>query len=201
VAYSDIVTTTTHKTLRGPRSGVIMCRKEHAEAVDKAVFPGLQGGPLEHIIAAKAVAFGEALRPEFKEYQKSIISNSKALAGAMIESGFRITSGGTDNHLMLVDVTSKGVTGKEMQDILQAADIIVNKNMIPFDTRKPFDPSGVRIGTPAVTTRGMGKKEMEAIAGMISESVAKKQGSALEEIKREVAKICSEFPVYPELEY
>src|SRR5205085_10488480 len=165
VQHADYVTTTTHKTLRGPRGGLILCRAEHSAEVDKKLFPGVQGGPLVHIIAAKAVAFGEALRDDFKEYQRQVLQDAKALAAELQEQGLRIVSGGTDNHLMLVDVFmgGKGITGKDAEKALEAARITVNKNTIPFDTNKPFVTSGIRIGTPALTTRGMGESEMQTI--------------------------------------
>jgi glycine hydroxymethyltransferase len=167
VKYADIVTTTTHKTLRGPRGGMILCKEEYAKAIDKAIFPGNQGGPLEHIIAAKAVSFKEALSPEFKEYQQRIIDNAQALANALMAKGIKLVSGGTDNHLMLIDLRGTGVTGKELEHRLDEVYITANKNAIPYDPEKPFVTSGVRVGTPAVTTRGLGVKEMEQIAEFI----------------------------------
>src|ERR671920_2069758 len=171
VPHADYVTTTTHKTLRGPRGGLILCREEHAAEVNKKLFPGVQGGPLVHIIAAKAVAFGEALRDDFKEYQRQVLLNAKALASELQEQGLRIVSGGTDNHLLLVDVFmgGKGITGKDAEKALEAAHITVNKNTIPFDTNKPFVTSGIRIGTPALTTRGMGEDEMRTVGRLIAE--------------------------------
>ena len=171
VPYADFVTTTTHKTLRGPRGGMILCREKYAKDIDRAVFPGIQGGPLMHIIAAKAVALQEALQPEFKEYQKQIVANAKALAEGLIEQGFEIVSGGTDNHLMLVDLTNKDITGKDAQQLLDEVHITVNKNGIPFDTKSPFVTSGIRLGTPAVTTRGMKEQEMKQIAELISKTL------------------------------
>ncbi|MFH0986892.1 MAG: serine hydroxymethyltransferase [Candidatus Micrarchaeota archaeon] len=200
VPYCDIVTTTTHKTLRGPRSGLILCKEKHAKAVDKAVFPGLQGGPLEHIIAAKAVCFKEAMQPEFTEYAKQIIKNAKALASSLMENGLNLVTGGTDNHVMLADVTPKGVSGKQAQDLLEQAGITVNKNMIPYDTRKPVDPSGVRIGTPALTTRGMKESEMKMIGEMICRVLSSpNDGSVREKVKQDVLELCRQFPLYPNL--
>ena len=167
--HADFVTTTTHKTLRGPRGGLILCREKYAKEIDSQAFPGIQGGPLMHVIAAKAVCFQEALQPSFKAYQEQIVRNAAALAEGMKRNGFRLVSGGTDNHLMLVDVGARGVTGKECQAALDEAGITVNKNTIPFETRSPFQASGIRLGTPAVTTRGMKEPEMAAIADMISE--------------------------------
>ncbi|NLM11859.1 MAG: serine hydroxymethyltransferase [Clostridiaceae bacterium] len=171
VPYADFVTTTTHKTLRGPRGGMILCKDKYAKDIDRAVFPGIQGGPLMHMIAAKAVAFQEALQPEFKEYQKQIVANAKALATSLTDLGFEIVSGGTDNHLMLVDLTNKNITGKDAQHLLDEVHITVNKNGIPFDTKSPFVTSGIRLGTPAVTTRGMKEREMEEIAALISKTL------------------------------
>ena len=200
VPYSDVVTTTTHKTLRGPRAGLILCKEKYAKAVDSAIFPGIQGGPLMHMIAAKAVALKEAMRPEFKTYGARIVQNAKALAAAMAARGYRIVSGGTDNHLMLVDVTVKGFNGKEAQDILDRVRITVNKNMIPFDKQSPFKGSGIRLGTPAVTTRGMGEKEMEEIAAMMDETLkAPLDESNLAKIRARVEILTQKFPLYPEL--
>jgi len=200
VPYSDFVTTTTHKTLRGPRAGMILCKQIYAKIIDQNVFPGVQGGPLMHVIAAKAVAFGEALKPEFKKYQKQIILNAKALANEMINRGFRIVSGGTDNHLMLVDVTVKGYKGKQVQEILDKAGITVNKNMIPFDKESPFITSGIRLGTPSVTTRGMKEEEMKEIACLIDETLAANENDKkLEVIKIKVRKLVEKFPLYTEL--
>jgi glycine hydroxymethyltransferase len=200
VPHADYVTTTTHKTLRGPRGGLILCREEHAAEVNRKLFPGVQGGPLVHIIAAKAVAFGEALREDFKEYQQNVLKNAKALAAALAEHGLRIVSGGTDNHLMLVDVfmEGKGITGKEAEKALDAARITVNKNTIPFDTNKPFVTSGIRIGTPALTTRGMGEEEMRTIGRLIAEVIHDPQSEDVRrKIQREVAELASNFPLYP----
>ena len=199
IPYCEFVTTTTHKTLRGPRGGMIMCRREFAQAIDKTLFPGIQGGPLMHVIAAKAVAFKEALTPEFKTYQEQIVKNAKALANALAERGFRLVSGGTDNHLMLVDLRGKGITGKEAEKALEDASITVNKNMIPFDPQKPFIASGIRIGTPAVTTRGMKEGEMEAIGGWISRVLEHPEETVKREVASEVKALCDRFPLYPEL--
>ena len=195
VEYADIVTTTTHKTLRGPRGGLILCKEEYAKAIDKAVFPGTQGGPLMHVIASKAVCFGEALKPEFKEYQKQIIKNAKVLADELVGYGFNLVSGGTDNHLMLVDLRNKGITGKELEERLDSVGITLNKNSVPFDTEKPSITSGVRIGTPAVTTRGFKEGEMKKIAKLINMTV-EEYDTKKEEIANEVASICKQFPIY-----
>jgi len=198
VPHSDFVTTTTHKTLRGPRSGMVLCTQQHAKDIDKAVFPGLQGGPLVHIIAAKAVCFKEAAEPAFAEYQKQIVANAKTLAGALSSAGFRLVSGGTDNHLMLVDVFSKGITGKLAEAALGKAGITVNKNAIPFDQNPPMVASGVRIGTPAVTTRGMKEAEMDTIAGFIARALKTPEDDrALGMVRAEVEALCQKFPLYP----
>lgn len=198
VPHADFVTTTTHKTLRGPRGGMILCRAEHAKAIDGKVFPGLQGGPLMHVIAAKAVALKEALGPEFKVYQRQIVTNAQALAQALMAKGFRLTSGGTDNHLMLMDLRKSELTGKVAQETLDKARITVNKNAVPFDTRSPFVTSGIRIGTPAVTTRGMKDQEMVSIANFISRALDHVgDDGALGAIAREVGELCRKFPVYP----
>jgi glycine hydroxymethyltransferase len=200
VPHADYVTTTTHKTLRGPRGGLILCREEHAAEVNRKVFPGVQGGPLVHIIAAKAVAFGEALREDFKEYQRQVLRNAKALAAELQSQGLRIVSGGTDNHLVLVDVflNGKGITGKEAEKSLEAANITVNKNTIPFDTNKPFVTSGIRLGTPALTTRGMGEDEMRLIAQLIAEIIHEPQSEeARTKVRREVGELSARFPLYP----
>ena len=195
VPYADFVTSTTHKTLRGPRSGVIMCREAWAQKINSAVFPGLQGGPLMHVIAAKAVAFQEALQPAFQQHIKQVMTNAKVLAEALQQAGFRIVSGGTDNHLMLVDVFSKGVSGKAAEHALDAAGITVNKNMIPFDTRPPMDPSGIRIGTPALTTRGMKESEMRQIARWITQVLANHTDKTIcERIRGEVQSLGQQFP-------
>lgn len=197
VPLFDIVTTTTHKTLRGPRGGMIMCKEKHAKAVNKAVFPGLQGGPHMNVIAAKAVAFKEALQPEFKEYAKQIRKNAKVLEAILKEKGYRLMFGGTDNHLLLVDVTPKGVSGSEAEKALDQAGITVNKNMIPDDTRSPFDPSGIRLGTPAITTRGMKEAEMQLIGEWIDEAITHHNNEEkLQEIKAKVKDLCAKFPLY-----
>ncbi len=197
VPFADVVTTTTHKTLRGPRGGMILCKAEHAKAVDKAVFPGTQGGPLMHVIAAKAVSFREALQPEFKFHCGQIIRNAQALAAALAGHGFQIVSGGTDNHLMLVDLRNKGVTGKVAEKVLGEAGITVNKNTVPKETQSPFVTSGVRIGTPAVTTRGMKEEEMTRIAGFIDRALAAPEDArSLARIKQEVKELASAFPLY-----
>ena len=196
VPYCDVVTSTTHKTLRGPRGGLILCRADLAKKIDSAVFPGLQGGPLMHVIAAKAVAFGEALRPEFKVYSQKVIDNAQALAAGLIGEGFRLTSGGTDNHLVLVDLRSFNVNGKETEVALDNAAIHTNKNMIPYDPAKPTITSGVRLGTPAVTTRGFGPSELKQVAAWIGEIVRDIQNVALQErIRQEVKELCAHFPV------
>ncbi|HEX6086129.1 MAG TPA: serine hydroxymethyltransferase [Thermoanaerobaculia bacterium] len=197
VPYADFVTTTTHKTLRGPRAGLVLCKEKHAKDLDRSAFPGIQGGPLVHIIAAKAVAFREALTPEFKAYQGQIVKNAKALCEAVKQTGFRIVSGGTDNHLFMTDVFSKGITGKDAQNILEAANITVNKNTIPFDTQKPMVASGVRIGTPAVTTRGLMETEMGTIAQLMARALdAKGDAAVIEEVKKGVKELCDRFPIY-----
>ena len=198
VPYSDFVTTTTHKTLRGPRSGMVLCTQHYAKDLDKAVFPGLQGGPLVHIIAAKAVCFKEAAEPAFAQYQQQILANASALAKALTRSGFRLVSGGTDNHLMLVDVFSKGITGKLAEAALGKAGITVNKNAIPFDQNPPMVASGVRIGTPAVTTRGMKEAEMDTIAEFITRALKTPEDDrALGMVRAEVEALCRTFPLYP----
>jgi glycine hydroxymethyltransferase len=197
VPHADFVTTTTHKTLRGPRGGMVMCKAKWAKEIDKNVFPCLQGGPLMHVIAAKAVCFQEALQPEFKEYQRQILANATTLAKALAEAGFRIVSGGTDTHLMLVDVFSRQVTGKDAQEVLERAGMTVNKNAIPFDVNPPAVASGIRIGTPAATTRGMREPEMLKIAGWISE-VLNHLGneSVVARVRRDVEALCEDFPLY-----
>lgn len=195
--YTDVVTTTTHKTLRGPRGAIIMCKEKFVKDIDKAVFPGMQGGPHDHVTAAMAVAFGEALKPEFKDYARQIVKNAKALATPLIENGFRLVTGGTDNHLILVDLQSKGVSGKEAEIALDIAGIIVNKNTVPFDPRKPFDPSGIRLGTPAVTTRGMKEAEMKRIGRLIARAIDSKDDlEKLDKIRQDVKELCKSFPVY-----
>ena len=195
VPYADFVTTTTHKTLRGPRGGVIMCKEEYGKAIDKAIFPGIQGGPLMHIIAAKAVAFKEALTPEFKEYQKQIVKNAAAMADEFTKLGVKMVSGGTDNHLILLNLTDKGMTGKELEHMLDEVHITVNKNAIPFDTQKPFVTSGIRLGTPAMTTRGMKEEEARKIARLIAEVIEKKEES-FAHVTAEVKALCDAFPLY-----
>ena len=194
VPYSDFVTTTTHKTLRGPRGGAILCKKEYAKQIDKSIFPGIQGGPLMHVIAAKAVCFGEALKDEFKEYQQQVVKNAKVLAESLKEKGYRLVSGGTDNHLILIDVRSKGLTGKKAEELLEQVNITTNKNTIPFDPEKPTVTSGIRIGTPAVTTRGMKEEEMKKIAELIDRALD--ENISRDEIKKEVLELCSRFPLY-----
>jgi len=199
VPHSDFVTTTTHKTLRGPRGGMVLCREQYAKDLDRSVFPGVQGGPLMHVIAAKAVCFKEAAEPGFAEYQRRIVANAKRLAGALTAAGFRLVSGGTDNHLMLVDVFSKGITGKVAEAALGKAAITVNKNAIPFDQNPPLVASGIRIGTPAVTTRGMGEAEMDAIADLIARALqAPEDDRALGMVRADVETLCRKFPLYPE---
>jgi glycine hydroxymethyltransferase len=198
VPHSDYVTTTTHKTLRGPRGGLILCKKEYAKDIDRSVFPGVQGGPLMHIIAAKAVCFREAMEMSFRAYQAQVAANAKRLAQSLHDEGFRLVSGGTDNHLMLVDVFSKEITGKQAEATLGLAGITVNKNAIPFDKNPPMVASGVRLGTPAVTTRGMTEPEMDRIADLISAALQEPENeTALAKIKLEVEELCREFPLYP----
>ena len=198
VPHADVVTTTTHKTLRGPRGGMILCKAEHAAAVNKATFPGTQGGPLEHVIAAKAVAFKEALEPGFATYSRQIVSNAQALAKALVARGYQLVSGGTDNHLMLVDLRNKGLTGKVAEKALDLAAITVNKNTVPKETQSPFVTSGIRIGTPAVTTRGMREPEMERIAELIDRVlVSAEDPGVAERVKEEVRSLSSAFPLYP----
>jgi glycine hydroxymethyltransferase len=197
VPYCDVVSTTTHKTLRGPRGAMIMCKEQFAAAIDKAVFPGVQGGPHDHINAAKAVAYGEALKPEFQEYAKQVIKNAQALASALQAKGYRIISGGTDNHLMLIDLFgSKSITGKEAEKALEHVGISINKNMIPFDPRKPLDPSGIRLGTPALTTRGCKEAEMEIVAELIDEALkVRADESEQAKVKEKVREFSLRFPV------
>ncbi|WP_062402473.1 MULTISPECIES: serine hydroxymethyltransferase [unclassified Veillonella] len=197
VEYADIVTTTTHKTLRGPRGGMIMCKEEYAKAIDKSIFPGIQGGPLMHVIAAKAVAFGEALQPEFKEYAKQIIVNAQTLADALQEEGFTIVSGGTDTHVLLVDLRTVGLTGKVAEHVLDEVGITCNKNTIPFDPESPFVTSGIRLGTPALTTRGLHAEDMKEIASIISLVLKQPEDTAvLAEAKQRVAALCEKYPMY-----
>lgn len=195
VKYADVVTTTTHKTLRGPRGGLILCKEEYAKAINKAVFPGIQGGPLEHIIAAKAVALKEAMSDEFVSYQQQVVKNAKKLAEVLTSRGIKLVSGGTDNHLMLLDLTDNDITGKELEALLDEAHITVNKNAIPFDTRSPFITSGIRIGTPAVTTRGMKEAEMEIIGNCIADIIDSKQEAVLK-VSKVVTELCEKFPLY-----
>lgn len=195
VPYADFVTTTTHKTLRGPRGGVIMCKEEWGKAIDKAVFPGIQGGPLMHIIAAKAVAFKEALQPEFKTYQQQIVKNAAAMAEEFRKLGIKMVSGGTDNHLILLDLTDTDVTGKQLTELLDEVHITVNKNSIPFDKQKPFVTSGIRIGTPAITSRGMKEAEARKIAQLIAKTAEGKE-KVFDEVNAEVAKLCKAYPLY-----
>jgi glycine hydroxymethyltransferase len=195
VAVSDFVTSTTHKTLRGPRGGFVLCKKDWIQKINSSVFPGIQGGPLMHVIAAKAVGFGEALKPDFRAYAAQIIANAAVLAEELARLGFRIVSGGTDNHLLLVDVASRGLGGKLAEQALDAAGITVNKNMIPFDTRAPLDPSGIRIGTPALTTRGMREPEMKRIAGWIGEVLAHPNEAGVQQrVRGQVRELCEHFP-------
>ena len=198
VPHADVVTTTTHKTLRGPRGGLILCKAQHAKAIDKSVFPGAQGGPLEHVIASKAVCFLEASRPEFKRYAERVVANARALAAALIDAGFNIVSGGTDNHLMLVDLRNRNLTGKIAQASLDEAAITVNKNTVPKETQSPFVTSGIRIGTPAVTTRGMGPAEMRRIAALIDRVLrAPDDANVIQSVRGEVRELAAAFPLYP----
>ena len=200
VPYSDFVTTTTHKTLRGPRAGMVLCRQQYAKDLDRSVFPGVQGGPLMHIIAAKAVCLREAAEPSFVDYQKQIVTNARRLATVLVDAGFRLVSGGTDNHLMLVDVFSRGLTGKAAEAALDKAGITVNKNAIPFDPNPPMVASGIRLGTPAVTTRGMTEREMDRVGELITRALqTPDDDAALGMVKVEVEKLCRMFPLYPEL--
>jgi glycine hydroxymethyltransferase len=200
VPHSDIVTTTTHKTLRGPRAGMVLCRQELASAVDKITFPGIQGGPLVHIIAAKAVCFREALQPQFKDYAHQVVANARALARKIMDEGFRVITGGTDTHLMLIDVFAQGILGSEAENALGQAGITVNKNAIPFDSNPPLKPSGIRIGTPALTTRGMKEKEMVQTGAWIVEALRNhKDAQALARIRKQVLEVAEAFPLYPEL--
>ena len=203
VPYCDVVSTTTHKTLRGPRGAIIMCREKHAQAIDKAVFPGLQGGPHDHVNAAKAVAFKEALQPDYKKYCGQIVKNAKALADSLMDNGLELVTGGTDNHLMVIKLVNKGLTGKgkEIQNALGEAEIYVNKNTIPYEPNTPFNPSGIRLGTPAITTRGFKESEMK----VIGESIAKVIGNytdknVIEKVKKDILELCREFPLYPDFD-
>jgi len=194
--YFDVVMTTTHKTMRGPRGAIIMCKQQYAKAIDKAVFPGLQGGPHEHVIAGKAVAFQEALQPDFQNYAKQVISNAKTLAQALVDYDFKLVTGGTDTHLILIDLTNKNITGKEAQTTLDKVGITLNKNTVPHETRSPMDPSGIRLGTPAITTRGMQENEMKQIATWLNEALTYRNDvSKLERIKDEIKQFCAHFPV------
>jgi glycine/serine hydroxymethyltransferase len=196
VPHADFVTTTTHKTLRGPRGGLVLCKEKYAKEIDSQAFPGIQGGPLMHVIAAKAVCFREAMQPAFRDYQAQLLTNAKALAEGMKRNGYRLVSGGTDNHLMLVDVGARGLTGKDCQAALDQAGITVNKNTIPFETRSPFQGSGIRLGTPAVTTRGMKEPEMAAIADMIAEVLLDvKNLEAIGKVRQRVRELTSRFPL------
>ncbi len=195
VPYADIVTTTTHKTLRGPRGGVIMCKEEYAKAIDKAVFPGMQGGPLMHVIAGKAVAFKEALSPEFKKYQEQVVKNAAAMADEFTKCGVRLVSGGTDNHLMLVDLRDKDMTGKELEKMLDEVNITVNKNTIPFETTSPFVTSGIRVGTPSITSRGFKEEDARLVARLIAKIIAEKE-AAFDAVRAEVKKLCEKYPLY-----
>jgi len=193
--HADVVMTTTHKTLRGPRGAIIICRRKYADDIDRAVFPGLQGGPHDHQTAAKAVCFGEALDPEFKTYSKQVVKNAKTLAKGLQKRGFRIVSGGTDNHLMLIDLREQKINGKEAQKVLEAAGIIVNKSLVPYDREKPFIGSGIRLGSPAVTTRGMKEKEMIIIAGLISQILKNPSDKKIiEKVRKQVLKLTKKFP-------
>jgi glycine hydroxymethyltransferase len=196
VPVADFVTTTTHKTLRGPRAGLVLCKSEYAKDVNRSVFPGLQGGPLMHVIAGKAICFAEALRPEFREYAQAVIDNAKTLADVLAAGGLSLVSGGTENHLLLVDVTPLGIGGKIAEEALGQCGITVNKNMIPFDERKPMDPSGIRIGTPALTTRGMGTDEMRKIGGWMLDALKNPDDSELQQrVRSKVSQLCEHFPV------
>ncbi|KGM93139.1 serine hydroxymethyltransferase, partial [Clostridium botulinum] len=195
VPYADFVTTTTHKTLRGPRGGAILCKEKYAKQVDKAIFPGIQGGPLMHIIAAKAVCFGEALKEDYKQYMGQVVKNAKVLADELNKYGFRLVSGGTDNHLLLIDLTNKNITGKDAEKLLDSIGITVNKNTIPFETKSPFVTSGMRIGTPAVTTRGFKEEEMKEIASLINYVIENRDGD-LSEARERVERICNKYPLY-----
>jgi glycine hydroxymethyltransferase len=198
VPHADVVTTTTHKTLRGPRGGMILCKAEHAAAINKAMFPGTQGGPLEHVIAAKAVAFKEALDPSFAVYSRQVVANAQALARAFVSRGYELVSGGTDNHLMLIDLRNKGLTGKVAEKALDLAGITVNKNTVPKETQSPFVTSGIRVGTPAVTTRGMKEAEMEQIAALMDRVLtAADDASVAEQVKADVKALAARFPLYP----
>ena len=200
VPYADFVTTTTHKTLRGPRGGLILAREKHAKALDSNIFPGIQGGPLVHVIAAKAVSFKEAMSQEYREYQQQVVTNASLLADRLTEHGFRIVSGGTDNHLMLIDLKSKDITGKEAERLLEDAGLTVNKNAIPFDTQSRFVTGGIRLGTPAVTTRGLKEPEMIKIADWVNRVLTSRQPAEIGQVRQEVRELCEALPLYPEIE-
>jgi glycine hydroxymethyltransferase len=198
VPHADFVTTTTHKTMRGPRGGLILAKEKYGKQLNSKIFPGIQGGPLVHVIAAKAVGFKEAMTPEFKVYQKQVVKNAKTLAAGLIGHGFRIVSNGTDNHLLLVDVTNKNITGKVAEEVLEEAGLTVNKNAIPFDTQSRFVTGGIRIGTPAVTTRGLKEAEMEQIADWINRALSRRDNmDELGKVRLEVRELCERFPLYP----
>jgi glycine hydroxymethyltransferase len=194
VPYADVVTSTTHKTLRGPRGGIILCKKELAAKIDKAVFPGTQGGPLMHVIAAKAVCFKEALQPDFKKYQKQIVKNAKAMEEIFVQRGIKLVSGGTDNHLLLIDLSEMDISGKELEELLHSANISTNKNTVPNEKRSPFIASGVRIGTPAATTRGLKEEDMRQVANLIADVIVYKE-KAIEKVKKAVKEICNKYPI------
>lgn len=198
--YADFVTTTTHKTLRGPRGGLILCKEEHAAGIDKAVFPGIQGGPLEHIIAGKAIALKEALQPEFKDYAKRVIDNAKTLAESLVANDMDLVSGGTDNHLMIMDLRKYDKTGKDISNLLEKVNITANKNTVPNDPKSPFVTSGVRLGTPAVTTRGFNTEDMKIIGEIIAETVKNSENETkLAELKNKSAALCKKYPLYPDM--
>ncbi|HHD56985.1 MAG TPA: serine hydroxymethyltransferase, partial [Desulfobulbaceae bacterium] len=199
VPYADFVTTTTHKTLRGPRGGLILAREKHAKALDSNIFPGIQGGPLVHVIAAKAVSFKEAMSPEYKVYQQQVVNNAALLADKLAGRGFRIVSGGTDNHLMLIDLKSKDITGKEAERLLEDAGLTVNKNAIPFDTQSRFVTGGIRLGTPAVTTRGLKEPEMIKIADWVNRVLTSRQPAVIGQVRQEVRELCDSLPLYPDI--
>lgn len=200
VPYADFVTTTTHKTLRGPRGGLILAREKHAKAIDSNIFPGIQGGPLVHVIAAKAVSFKEAMSQEYRDYQQQVVTNASLLADRLTEHGFRIVSGGTDNHLMLIDLKSKDITGKEAERLLEDAGLTVNKNAIPFDTQSRFVTGGIRLGTPAVTTRGLKEPEMVKIADWVNRVLISRQPAEIGQVRQEVRELCNSLPIYPEIQ-
>ena len=199
VPYADFVTSTTHKTLRGPRGGLILAKEKYGKSLDSKIFPGIQGGPLVHVIAAKAVGFKEAMTVQFKEYQQQVVTNAAVLSARLIKHGFRIVSGGTDNHLLLVDLKNKEITGKEAEELLEQAGMTVNKNAIPFDTESRFVTGGIRVGTPAVTTRGLKEKEMELIGDWMNRVITNRDSAEIEQIRKEVQKLCDTYPIYPEL--